>query len=44
MKKILMSSFMMLSIISIASAEVTAEFCKKSAANNCEGWTDECTE
>ena len=35
---------MMLRVVSIASAEVTAEFCTKSAANNCEGWTDECTE
>ncbi len=44
MKKTLMFGFMMLSVVSIASAEVTAEFCTKSAANNCEGWTDECTE
>ncbi len=44
MKKTLMFALMTLSVVSAASAEVTAEFCTKSAANNCEGWTDECTE
>lgn len=44
MKKILVLSVMMLSVVSIAKAEVTAESCKAAAANGCDGWSDECTE